>query len=245
MPISPNQGPTSGGTNVTITGVNLSNAISVYFGANLATITANTPTMITVTNPPGNGVVNVYVVTPGGKSNSLSFFYIPFPIITSVIPSSGNVSGGNTVTITGLNLFTANNVSFGANSSVPTIISDTEIQVVTPAGAGSVPVSVTTAGGTSSGFFYTYIDVPSIITITPDSGSTLGGTSVTISGTEFSTATSVTFGGVPAAFGVINSTTIVAITPAGAAGAVDVVVTTNAGSATAVSGYTYVNGPGI
>ena len=46
-------------------------------------------------------------------------------------------------------------------------------------------------------------------------------------------------------FGVINSTTLVAITPAGTAGAVDLVVTTSAGSATATGAYTYVSGPGI
>nr|WP_241672116.1 IPT/TIG domain-containing protein [Streptomyces sp. IB2014 016-6] len=42
--ISPNQGSTSGGTLVTITGTNLSNTSAVRFGTKLATITANTPT---------------------------------------------------------------------------------------------------------------------------------------------------------------------------------------------------------
>ena len=42
MPISPNQGGTQGNTTVTITGVNLAGALSVHFGDQLATITANT-----------------------------------------------------------------------------------------------------------------------------------------------------------------------------------------------------------
>lgn len=51
MPISPNQGTTGGGTTVTITGTNLAGASAVNFGSKLATITANTPTSVTVTSP--------------------------------------------------------------------------------------------------------------------------------------------------------------------------------------------------
>lgn len=246
MPISPNQGSISGGTTVTITGVNLSNATAVYFGDNLGTITANTPTSITVISPSGNGAIDVYVVTNGGKSNNLSFFYIPAPIITSTSTSSGPVAGGNTISINGINLSTATSVQFGPNSATPTIISDSQIEVVVPAGSpGSVTISITTVGGISSGISYNYIDSPSIATAIPTSGTTLGGTSVTITGSNLSSTTSVTFGGIGASFGVINSTTLTAITPAGTAGDVDIVITTTAGSATAVGAFTYVNGPGI
>lgn len=245
MPISPNQGAASGGSTITITGVNLANALAVHFGSALATITNNTPTMVTVTNPPGSGVVPVNVTTNGGTSNSLSFYYIPFPIVIGINPNSGPVSGGNTVQINGLNLYTATNVDFGGNSATPTIISDSIIEVVVPAGNGSVIVTVTTAGGLAGGITYAYVDVPTINSITPVSGPTTGGTSVTIDGTNFATTTNVTVGGVSASFGVINNNTIAIITPPNTAGAVDVVVTTSAGSATAASAYTYVSTPGI
>jgi hypothetical protein len=247
MPISPNQGPISGGTTITITGVNLSGALSVHFGSQQATITANTPTSITVINPPGNGVANVTVTTNGGTSNFLPFFYIPPPTITSIDPNTGPLSGGNTININGSNLFTTLSVDFGGNSSVPTIISDSQIQVVVPAGSsiGSVPITITASGGIAAGFTYNYVDAPTIITLNPLSGSVLGGTSVTISGTNFSGTTSVTFGGINASFGVINSTTLVTITPPGTIGSVDVVINTTGGSATAVNAYTYVSGPGI
>lgn len=247
MPISPNQGGTQGNTTVTITGVNLAGALSVHFGEQLATITANTPTSITVTNPAGSGAVPVNVITNGGTSNSLFFYYIPPPIVTSINPLSGPIAGGNTISIEGLNLSTASSVDFGGNAATPTIISDSEIQVVVPAGAGagSVTVTVTTVGGIASGFTYTYLDVPTIVSITPTSGPTTGGQSLTVSGTNFSTTTSVTIGGTSASFGVINSTTLAVITPAGIAGAVDLVVITTSGSATAAGGYTYVAGPGI
>lgn len=59
MPISPNQGSTGGGTTVTITGSNLTNATAVKFGSKAATITANTDTSITAVSPSGSGVVGV------------------------------------------------------------------------------------------------------------------------------------------------------------------------------------------
>jgi fructose/tagatose bisphosphate aldolase len=53
-------------------------------------------------------------------------------------------------------------------------------------------------------------------------------------------ATGVTFGGSAAtSVNVVNSTTVTAVTPAHAAGAVDVVITTPSGSATDTNGYTY------
>lgn len=81
----------------------------------------------------------------------------------------------------------------------------------------------------------------SITNINPTSGTASGGTGVILTGTGFTDATSVTFGGVAAtSVNVVNSTTITAVTPAHAVGAVDVVVTIPSGTATQTSGYTYV-----
>ena len=247
MPISPNQGPTSGGTTVTITGVNLANTFAVHFGSNSATITANTPTMVTVIAPSGDGAVDVTVTTGGGDSNPLTFYYIPPPIFTSLSIESGPTAGGNIVNLFGRYLETTTSCNFGSNTATPTIIGDGQLSVVVPAGtaAGAVSVSITTGGGTTSQLTYTYIDAPTISTVSPSSGPTAGGTSVTITGTNLSTTTSITFGGTVASFGTVSSTTLVAVTPPGTAGAADVVVTTTGGSATAVGGYTYTAGPGI
>ena len=70
-------------------------------------------------------------------------------------------------------------------------------------------------------------------------------TSVTITGTNFSSMISVTFDGAMASFGVLSSTTLATITPARTSGAVDVVITTTGGSATAVGAFVYISGPGI
>lgn len=247
MPISPNQSSESGGQTVTITGVNLINAITVHFGENAATITANTPTSITVLNPSGTGVCDVTVVTNGGTSNGLAFYYIPFPIITTLSAASGPTAGGNTINIYGYNLSTATEVSFAANTATPTIVNDGLISVTVPAGtsAGDIQMNVTTVGGTTANFNYTYVDEPTLSSISPSSGPTNGGTSVTLSGTGFQTTNSITVGGNPCSYGVINSTTLAIITPPGTSGAADVVVTTNGGSATSVGGYTYISSPGI
>ncbi|MDX3076986.1 IPT/TIG domain-containing protein [Streptomyces sp. NPDC088354] len=246
MPISPNQGSSGGGTVVTITGVNLSGATAVRFGTRLATITGNTPTSVTVISPSGNGAVSVTVTTAGGTSNPLSFYYIGAPFKQSLSPTTGPSAGGQTVTINGTGLFTATSVTFGANSATPTVVSDGQISVVAPAGTpGSVGVSVTTAGGTNNGLTYTYVDAPTLTTVTPTQGPTSGGTSVTLIGTALTSTSAVTFDGTPVPFTVIADTVVSVITPPGSAGAVDVVVTTDGGSATATGGFTYVAGPGI
>jgi hypothetical protein len=247
MPISPNQGSTGGGTLVTITGTNLAGTTAVKFGTKPATsITNNSPTQVTAVSPSGTGTVGVTVTTPGGTSNPLPFFYVGAPFKSGLSADSGPLAGGNTITISGTGLSTANSVSFGANSATPTVLTDSQISVAVPAGAaaGPVGVTVTTAGGTNNGLFYTYIDVPTIDTVSPASGPASGGATVTITGNNLASTDSVTFDGNPAPFSVINSTTLSAVTPPGT-GAVDVVVTNAAGAATATAAYTYVAPPGI
>lgn len=81
---------------------------------------------------------------------------------------------------------------------------------------------------------------PTVSAISPTAGTTLGGTAVTITGTNFTGATGVTIGGVAAtSVVVVNSTTITAVTPAGSAGTASVLVTTPDGTNSANSLYTF------
>jgi hypothetical protein len=87
---------------------------------------------------------------------------------------------------------------------------------------------------------------PTVTSVSSNSGPAAGGTVVTITGTDFTGATSVKFGGVAAAaFSVTNATTISATSPAGS-GVVDVTVTTAGGtSATSANDqFTYLAPPG-
>lgn len=82
---------------------------------------------------------------------------------------------------------------------------------------------------------------PTIASVTPSSGSTLGGTAVTITGTNFTGSLAVMLGGVAATDVRVSGTvSITAVAPAHAAGAVDVVVAAGTGTATLTSGFTYV-----
>jgi hypothetical protein len=83
---------------------------------------------------------------------------------------------------------------------------------------------------------------PTVTSCSPSSGTTAGGTSVTITGADFvATPTSITFGGSAAtSVSFTNSTTLTCVTPAHAAGAVNVVVTNpDAQSGTGINAYTY------
>ena len=83
---------------------------------------------------------------------------------------------------------------------------------------------------------------PTITDISPATGSTAGGTDVTITGTEFAAGATVTFDGDSATdIIVVSATEITCVTPAHTAGAVDVVITnTDTGTVTSASGFTYV-----
>lgn len=84
---------------------------------------------------------------------------------------------------------------------------------------------------------------PRVTSVTPATGA--GGTSVTITGTNLTGATSVTFGEVAAtSVTVVNSTSLTAVAPAGS-GAVNVTVTTPAGSTMLWNGFTYGSSPSV
>jgi len=88
-------------------------------------------------------------------------------------------------------------------------------------------------------------DPLSVTGIAPSSGSTAGGTAVTITGTGFEAGATVTIGGASAtSVVVVSETSITCVTPSGTAGAKDVVVTNPDGgfSGTLAGGFTYAAG---
>ncbi len=252
--VSPSSGPKVGGTSVTITGTNLDTATGVEFGSTAASsFTVDSPTEISATTPAGAGTVDVTVTNPGGTSAtspSDQYTYVPAPTVSAVTPSSGRAAGGTSVKITGTNLSNAVAVSFGANPATTfTVNSATQITATAPAGSGTVDVTVSTPGGTSSTSSadrYTYVPLPTVSSVSPSSGPTAGATTVTIMGTNLAGATFVKFGSAVASFTVNSSTQITAKAPAGS-GVVDVTVTTPGGTSATSSAdqYTYVPAPTV
>lgn len=81
---------------------------------------------------------------------------------------------------------------------------------------------------------------PIIYTISPTSGPQAGGTTVTINGANFTSVTTVKFGGVVTSFSIVNSTQITATSPAYVTtGLVDVSASSTYGTAVAHGAFTY------
>ncbi|MGW9178792.1 IPT/TIG domain-containing protein [Agromyces sp. NPDC055658] len=244
--LTPDEGPTAGGTLVTIDGTALGGATEVSVDGVAVPFIQVSPTQITFSSPPhAAGPVDVVVTTPGGASDPLTFTYIPAPVLTALAPDQGPVAGGTPVTITGTDLGDASEVTVDGVSVPFTQVSDTEITFETPAhAAGEVDVVVTTAGGDSNALPFTYFDEPVLTTLTPDEGPAAGGTLVTITGSALGGATEVTVDGVSVPFTQVSDTQITFTTAPHAAGPVDVVVTTPGGASDPLV-FTYLPGPVI
>jgi len=255
--ISPSSGPTSGGTGVTITGMDFTGATSVHFGTIAATsVTVVDASHITATSPAGTGAVDVTVIAPGGTSGTSAadqFTYVVAPAVTGLNPTAGPTAGATSVTITGTAFTNATAVKFGAtNATSFTVNSATSITATAPSHtAATVDVTVTTAGGTSAtgtADHYTYAAVPTVTSVSPTAGPTAGGTTVTITGTAFTNATAVKFGATNATSFTVNSaTSVTATAPAEAAATVDITVTTAGGTSPAnpTDQYAYLGVPTV
>jgi len=84
-----------------------------------------------------------------------------------------------------------------------------------------------------------FLNQPTISSISPTSGSTSGGTSVTITGTNFVSGATVRFGGTNAAVNSLSSTSILATSPGHVAGTFPVTVTNPDGQSASYTGFTY------
>ncbi|MFN0146431.1 MAG: beta strand repeat-containing protein, partial [Dehalococcoidia bacterium] len=262
--LSQHSGPTGGGNQVVISGVHFTGVIcpsGVLFGGQPATAcTVNSDASITATAPAGSGTVNVRVTNLAGPSPDAGaaddYTYGAGPVVTSLSPNNGPASGGNTVVLSGTGFGSSPTVRF--NGVVATIVgtaTNTSITVFAPANsAGTVASVIVTASAVQSPDVpesrYTYntgtgTGVPAISTISPASGTTLGGTPVTISGTNLTGTTGVTFDGLAASLQAVTAAAVNVLTPAHAAGAVNVVLLNPNGNVTRNSAYQFTTGPTV
>lgn len=252
--LSRSSGSVLGNTSITLTGTSFTGVSAVSFGGvAAAAFTVDSDTQITVTSPAhAAGAVNIVVTSLGGSSATAAgnaFTYAAVPVVTALAPVNGPIAGGTSVVITGTDLTNPVNVYFGATvAAVVVANSPTQITATSPAlTAGSVDVTVMTAGGTSAtgaASKFTYTGQPTITAISPVKGPTGGTGNVVITGSDFVDVTSVRFGLANASFQRDSDNQITAVAPAGSAGSVSVTVTAaGGGSSGGNNQYTYVAAP--
>lgn len=182
-------------------------------------------------------------VAPGPMSGGAFTYTVPAGLTATAVTPSPHCPavvnlGGNVLTVSGM----SQPVSFiceivldlTADSTLTTYaLAPATLTYASPAG-----VSFEMVGGQNPTLTVTH--APVIANLAPSSGAMEGGTSVVITGSNFTGATSVTFGGVPAYFTVDSSTQITAIAPPAAKGASNISISGLGGPSLVSASSTYV-----
>lgn len=250
--VSPATGAQTGGTVITITGTGFVAGASVTVQGVAATgVVVVGATQITATTPAGTpGPATIAVTNADTQSGTLNgaFAYLGVaPTVAVATPNSGTSIGGTSVVLTGTGFVAGALVTFGGTLATSVVVdSPTQITATTPAhtaGVGNVVVTNTdTQSGTlAAGYTFTAAAPPTVLVVAPTSGTTGGGTPVTITGTGFVAGATVKFGADAAtSVVVVSAAQLTAVTPAHAAGTVAVTVTnSDTQSGTLGAAFTY------
>jgi hypothetical protein len=254
--VSPASGPSTGGTDVVVTGTALHGGVVVTFGGAPATVLSQTSTSVTVRTPASIiGAVAVAVVNPDGgtATRARAFTYTtpptpaPAPTVTSLSPAQGSVTGGTDVTINGTNFKPGVLVRFGGTTATIVSVTTTRVVARTPAqaeGVTSLTVLNTDGYGVQLPEAFTFRGLPpSISSLSPARGPSRGGTDITLYGAYFKAGASVTVDNVQTPVVSLNATRIVFRAPSHAPAVVNVSVTNPDGqTAVRTNVYTYVDG---
>ncbi|MFF2889989.1 IPT/TIG domain-containing protein [Paenibacillus sp. NPDC057967] len=255
---TPNSGPVAGGDIVIVEGNFLVKGLSIKFGDVPATISSHTGLSYIVLNTPPTttaGPVDVTFTNPDGTSTTLAdgYTYIepvqPEPVVLSVTPNSGIITGGEQVFVNGKNFNKNLKVLVGSKEAATTFQSKTQLSIIVPPGdaLGLTSVSVRDAEGELYVLpdAYTYNPIvypePTLSSISPNSGLIAGGEIVYLSGKKFvRNVTKVFIGDKEAEIIQFNASQLTVSVPAGeAAGKVDVKVVTDIHEATLPQAYEY------
>lgn len=187
--------------------------------------TGTYPVTITATDGAGNTETQSFTLTV----NPIG----PVPTVTAVTPFQGGAGGGTLVLLKGTNFTGAISVLFGGVPATSfTVVNSTRITATSPAGLGSVYVTVVGPGGESTDTSQAEFSwVPPVVTsVSPPSAA--GGATITLHGQYMSGVTSVLFepGGYSSKISVnAAGTAVTALVPTLEAGPATIVVTSPAG----------------
>lgn len=201
--------------------------------------------MRTVTDLGRAAAVLAIMMMAAGCASSPSSPATPSFSVDSMTPSSGNATGGATVTFTGSGFTAGTTVTFGGTAATGVTVSSTRITAVLPAhaeGAVDVVVAISSTENVTLVNGFTFVTRPAPTGVSPASGSAAGGTNVTVTGSGFSGDAAVTFGGTALInLRVVSATAITGTTAAHSSGFVDVVVrNANGQTGTLTNGFSYV-----
>jgi RHS repeat-associated protein len=206
----------------------------------LSGFTVNSATQITATVPCPATTGTISVTTPGGTGTSAGSFTVTapgVPVVSSFNPTSGPVS--QNVEVAGCHFIGVTDVRFnGLTASAFHADYTWRIIATVPPGATTGPISVTAPGGTGTSTSNFTVS-PWITSFSPTSGPV--GTVVTITGANFTGATTVKFKNKSAAFTVNSATQITATVPSGATTG-KISVTTPAGTGSSAGNFTVTGG---
>jgi hypothetical protein len=213
--------PGSAAQALTINGSNFLSASTVAYNgvAHVATFVNSSQLTIQLSTADlataGNFGVVVTNPAPGGGASSAVNFIVgnPAPVIASLSPASLSTgSAAQTLTINGSNFLSASTVTYNAVAHAATFVSAAQltIQLSAPdlATAGSFAVIVTNPGGGASNSVNISVNnpVPAISSLSPASLAigTTGPQTLTINGSNFVAASTVTYNGVSHATTLVN-----------------------------------------
>ena len=194
--VSPNHGPSSGGTVVTVTGTGFYNSIQrgppLRFGGQQVQADCSSPITCTATTlPAAIGPVNVTFA--GSTTNPGDVFTFTGPTVTRIDPNEGPEDDTIGVDLFGTELSSNMEARVG-DVTVPMICdSSTHCVVGPPRGTGTVHIVVgaTDFSPATQADLYTYKPFP-IGFMTPTKGPPEGGTNVLVHGAKFATAPGAT-----------------------------------------------------
>jgi IPT/TIG domain len=235
--VEPNMSPLRGGALIEIAGSRLADASDVFIGQeSAASLEIESEHLIRVRTPAQNmpAVVPVTVVSGIGRSlpvdwSVLEYVRFPRPEIASILPTTGDIRGGDVLTVKGRFVpdgYSGSPTVFVGRSRARWLSTyygqrrwPDEITVISPQGSGNVFVTVMVAGIQSSRtasaeFSYEDLGTPSIWSVTEIYGARPGVRRARISGQTLSDALRVTVGRQDALnFTIRSDTTIIATFP--------------------------------
>lgn len=248
--LTPTRVSTAGGAAITLIGSGLDAAeLEVEIDEVPGTVIEQGPGHARVQTPPHPpGTVDIIARDGADKTSSLpqALTYIRALEIDQITPDQGDISGGDTVTISGSGFEGVRRVEFGGRPAEFTVEDDATILATTPAhAAGAVDIRLLAdlEAALPSGFRYT--EALELFGSSPTRGSIAGGTYITMRGQGFDEEISVEFGGLPARdIELLDGQTITLRTPPHPSGEVEVQAKRSADSSVAPAPYTYFNPAG-